>query len=212
MTTEHKTNAYDQLYTAIEQGTILPGGRLLETELAQRLNVSRTPIREAIRRLEADGIVEHKPRVGAVVRSLSQQEIVELYEMRIVLEATAARMATQHISDAEMDTLVTLNTQIENCSGDDIQVARLNRRFHQCIVNASRNRFLAHSYRGLSNALILLGKTTLESDQRVHTVAQQHSAIIQAMQSGQGEDAARAMSDHMHTSLKHRLQSLPLDG
>ena len=82
--------AYDQLFQAIERSEIKPGDRLLETDLAALFGVSRTPVREAIRRLEAEGVVEHKPRVGAVVRTLGQQEIIELYEMRIVLEKTAA--------------------------------------------------------------------------------------------------------------------------
>ena len=73
-----------------------------EIELAKRFGVSRTPIREAIRKLESEGIIQHLPRIGAVVRQLGQPEIVELYEMRIVLEATAAEMAAQHASSAEL--------------------------------------------------------------------------------------------------------------
>ena len=88
------TPIYQQLINAIEKGDLRPGDRMLETELASRFGVSRTPIREAIRRLETDGLVVHKPRIGAVVRVLTQQEIVELYEMRIVLEATACLLYT----------------------------------------------------------------------------------------------------------------------
>ena len=197
--------AYDQLISAIETGGLCPGDRLLETELAAKFGVSRTPVREAIRRLESDGIVEHKPRVGAVVRSLGQQEIVELYEMRIVLEATAATMAAQHASVAELDTLDQLNTDMAAASGNAFAVAALNRRFHNCIMNAARNRFLAQSYNALSHALVVLGKTTLASTDRVEQVCAQHHAIIQALRAGDGTAAAQAMRDHMQASLRQRL-------
>ena len=97
--------AYNALLKAISDGTLKPGDRLREVEVSNLLNLSRTPIREALRRLESEGIVEHQPRIGAAVRKLSHTEIVELYEMRVVLEKTGAEMAAKHASDAEIDTL-----------------------------------------------------------------------------------------------------------
>ena len=202
------TTPYDHLFQAIEQGDLKSGGRLLETDLAQRFGVSRTPIREAIRKLEADGIVVHQPRVGAVVRTLGQQEIVELYEMRIVLETTAAAMAAKHASDAEIRTLTVLNADMADAHADPIKVAQLNRKFHRCIMDAARNQFLSHSYKALSYALILLGKTTLETSARVETVVQQHTQIIDALGAGDQDGASTAMRRHMETSLDHRLQAM----
>ncbi len=204
------TPAYDKLFAAIEAGDLRPGDRLLETELAARFGVSRTPVREAIRRLEADGIVQHQPRVGAVVRTLGQQEIVELYEMRIVLEKTAATLAAKHASQAEIETLRGLNADMATAAHDPGKVAALNRQFHRCILDAARNQFLAHSYLGLSHALILLGKTTLETESRVTTVLAQHDDIIEALHTGDGPGAALAMGVHMETSLHHRLKALHL--
>ena len=204
------TPIYQQLINAIEKGDLRPGDRMLETELASRFGVSRTPIREAIRRLETDGLVVHKPRIGAVVRVLTQQEIVELYEMRIVLEATAAQMAAKHCSNAETRTLQDLNDQMLAHSKDPFAVATLNRKFHTCIFNAARNRFLAQSYNSLSYSLILLGKTTLETDERVQNVYAQHEAIIAALISGDSESASEAMRSHMETSLDHRLKVLQI--
>jgi len=121
--------AYEKLFHAIEIGDIGPGERLLEIELGKRFGVSRTPIREAIRKLESEGIIQHLPRVGAVVRQLGQPEIVELYEMRIVLEATAAEMAAQHASSAELATLDALNSDMLGASDDPNTVAQINRQF-----------------------------------------------------------------------------------
>ena len=206
------TPIYQKLLAAIENGALRPGDRLLETDLAQRFGVSRTPIREVIRRLEADGLVAHKPRVGAMIRVLAQQEIVELYEMRIVLEATAAQMAAKHASKAEIHTLKTLNAQMMQVATDPYKVAMLNRKFHGCILSAARNRFLAQSHNSLSHALVLLGKTTLESTERVKDVVSQHDAIVEALKSSQPETAAKIMRTHMEASLEHRLKALQLDG
>jgi DNA-binding GntR family transcriptional regulator len=202
------TTPYEHLFQTIEQGDLKPGDRLLETDLAQRLGVSRTPIREAIRKLEADGIVVHQPRVGAVVRTLVQKEIVELYEMRIVLETTAAAMAAKHASDAEIRTLNMLNADMACAHADPIKVAKQNRRFHRFILDAARNQFLSDSYKALSHALILLGKTTLETSERVETVVQQHTQIIDALNAGNQDGASTAMRQHMETSLDHRLKAL----
>ena len=143
-----------------------------------------------------------------MVRKLSQQEIVELYEMRIVLESTAATMAAQHASAAEIRTLEKLNAQMRAAADAPARVSALNQQFHNCIVNAARNRFLALSYRNLAGTLVLLGQTTLETPERVKTVCNQHDAIIAALAGGDGAKAAEAMSTHMETSLDHRLGGL----
>lgn len=204
---QNSETAYDKLFEAIETGMILPGERLLETDLAQRFGVSRTPVREAIRKLESEGIVRHAPRIGAMVRQLGQQEIVELYEMRIVLEGTAAEMAARHASEAEIDTLEALNDDMRRAADADRDVVRINRQFHLCIVDAARNQFLTHCYHDLSNTLMLLGKTTLDTPARIETVCAQHADIIAALRSRDAPLAAQMMRTHMQTSLTHRLKA-----
>ena len=104
--------AYQQLYAAIRPGVSKPRDQLREIDVADRCALSRTPIREALRKLENDGIVEHRARIGAVIRTLSQSEVVELFEMRIVLERTAAQMAAKHAGGAEVDALIDINERI----------------------------------------------------------------------------------------------------
>src|SRR5688500_18204979 len=108
----HGEGAYWRLLEEIRAGLLRPGTRLTESELAERLAVSRTPVREAIRRLEADGLVTHEPRVGAMVRSLGYAEVMELYEMRNVLEGTAARMAARSASEVDVAELAALNEEM----------------------------------------------------------------------------------------------------
>ena len=137
-----------------------------------------------------------------MIRVLSQQEIVELYEMRIVLEETAAQMAAKHTSKAEIHTLETMNAQMMQAASDPNKVVTLNRKFHTCILSAAHNRFLAQSHSSLSNSLVLLGKTTLESAERVKDVVAQYDAIIAALKSGKAEIAAKMMRTHMQASLE----------
>ncbi len=198
--------AYHRLLAAIRAGEFQPGDRLREVDVASQLSLSRTPVREALRKLESDGIVEHRPRLGAVIRTLSQTEVVELYEMRLVLERTAAQMAAKHASEAEIDVLRDLNAQIEATGEDTQSAAALNQDFHRCIYLATRNRFLLESARALNNALMLLGPTTLDDEARIKTVTAQHAEIIAAIGAGDQDAAGDAAAAHLQTSLRHRLK------
>ncbi|MEM9851585.1 MAG: GntR family transcriptional regulator, partial [Pseudomonadota bacterium] len=159
--------AYDALMAALSDGVYAPGDRLREEEVARRLALSRTPVREALRRMEAEGMVIHRPRAGAVIRQLSHAEVVELYEMRIVLERTAAQMAARHGSGAEFDTLAMLNDRIAAARDNPATGAAINQRFHRGLYQAGRNRFLLESARGLNNALLLLGPSTYTDPDRI---------------------------------------------
>ena len=200
--------AYDALLHEIRAGTFRPGDRLREEEVAARLTLSRTPVREALRRLESDGIVEHRPRVGAVIRSLAHTEIVELYEMRIVLERTAAEMAAKHGAEAEFDALDAMNDQIEVNRDKPALGAAINQDFHKGLYLAGRNRFLLEASRALNNALLLLGPTTYTDPDRIDVVVRQHRAIITALRNGDAEAAGVAAEAHLQTSLLHRLKGV----
>ena len=198
--------AYARLLSAIRDGEFQPGDRLRETDVANRLSLSRTPVREALRKLESDGIVEHRPRIGAVIRKLSQTEVVELYEMRLVLERTAAEMAARHASPAEIDALEELNEEIGAATDNATKAAALNQKFHQGIYLATRNRFLLESARALNNALLLLGPTTLADEARIVVVYDQHRAILEELRAGDAPKASVAAETHLNTSLRHRLK------
>ena len=198
--------AYASLIAAIRAGDFAPGDRLRETDVAARLHLSRTPVREALRRLEAEGIVEHRPRLGAIIRQLSHGELVELYEMRSVLERTAAEMAAKHASPAEVAALRALNARI--AASPPAGAAALNQDFHRGIYLATRNRFLLDAARALNNALMLLGPTTLDDPDRVATVSAQHDTILDAIAAGDVMAAGAAAETHLQTSLIHRLRVL----
>ena len=200
--------AYDALISAIREGLYRPGDRLREENVAETLALSRTPVREALRRLEAERVIEHRARIGAVVRKLDHTEVVELYEMRVVLERTAAEMAARHGTEAEFDTLEDLNQKIANERDNTARAAAINQQFHQCLYLACRNRFLLESARALNNAMLLLGPTTFTDADRVDVVTSQHLAIIDALRIGDVEGAGAAAEAHLQTSLRARLRAL----
>lgn len=192
--------------TALREGGYTPGDRLREEEVGARLSLSRTPVREALRRLEADGIVEHRPRLGAVVRQLDHAEVVALYEMRVVLERTAAEMAAKHATEAEIDALDDLNQRIADERHHPTRAAAINQDFHRGLYLACRNRFLLEAARALNNSLLLLGPTTFTDEARIDTVVCQHQGIIDALRQGDIEAAGAAAEAHLQTSLRHRLK------
>lgn len=198
-------SAHAAVISALRDGTFAPGDRLREEDVGERLGLSRTPVREALRRLEAEGIVEHRPRVGAVIRSLSHTEIVELYEMRVVLERTAAEMAAKHGTLPEFEALNDLNDRIEAERSNPAVGAAINQDFHLGLYLAGRNRFLLEAARALNNSLLLLGPTTYTDSDRIDVVVRQHRAIVDALKTGDVAAAGAAAEAHLQTSLRHRL-------
>ncbi|WP_274631226.1 GntR family transcriptional regulator [Arvimicrobium flavum] len=202
--------AYARLIDEIRRGSLPPGSRLRETELAERFEISRTPIREALRMLEADGLVVHQPRLGAVVRSLDYAEVIELYEMRAVLEGTAARLAARTASDVELADLQALNEEFGQVLHDPSQSAEVNRQFHAALMNAARNRFLSKSVAGLAKTMFILGRSTLMEAERAEVAYAEHAHVLAALAARDGVAAEAAMRAHIEAAQRSRLKVLRL--
>ena len=203
----HGNAAYQTLLSEIGDGQLLPGDRLRETELAERLGVSRTPVREAIRQLEADGLVTHVPRQGATIRRLDYAEVMELYEMRVVLEGTAARLAARAAADIELDELEAINADLAKAA-DASAAFRLNRLFHDALLDAARNRFLRHSMESLQKALMILGPTTLAESDRFESALDEHAGLLAALRERNGAGAEEQMRAHIEASQRARIRAL----
>lgn len=198
-------SAYHHLLDEIRDGALLPGDRLREIELSERLGVSRTPIREAIRQLEADGLVTHVPRLGATVRSLDYAEVMELYEMRAVLEGTAARLAARAASDVELDELEVLNNRLAK-AGTGPDATRINRIFHATLLDAAKNRFLAKSMKSLHRALLILGPSQLLDGDRADAAVAEHCRIMAALKARDGAAAETEMRAHIQAAQRMRIR------
>ncbi len=200
-------NTYIFLLDEIRNGLLRPRDRLVEAEIAKRLGVSRTPVREAIHQLVNEGLVVHLPRQGISIRSLDYDEIMELYEMRIALEGIAAKLAARMTSEAEIEILIEMNKHIAQAKTAQ-EAHQLNLRFHNIILKAARNRFLIKSIQGLENALCLLGPTTLTKEKRADSALKEHNEIIQALEQRNGEAAEKLMRTHIEAGQKERIRAL----
>lgn len=202
-------SAYHRIRAAIGEGVFKPGQRVTESNLAEWLEVSRTPVREAIQRLEAEGLFTHSPRQGLIVRRLEYQEVVELYAMREVLEATAARLAAQQATEPEIDILTDIHEMERKVEPEDYAgAAHFNRVFHEAMHDAAHNRYLIDSLRALDNSMILLENTTLSLPGRRAEALDEHRAIIEAIRARDIEGAASATAAHIRTAQRKRLNMI----
>ncbi len=200
-------STYRQLLDEIRRGELLPGARLRETELAERLGVSRTPVREAIRQMEADGLVVHVPRHGATIRELDYIEVMELYEMRAVLEGTAARLAARAASDIELDALSEINDELA-AAPDPMRAYELNRQFHMTLLDAAKNRYLTRSVNALQKTLLILGPSTLLEPARADQAVAEHRELLLALKSRDGIQSEALMRAHIEAAHRVRLKTL----
>ncbi|MGR3322632.1 MAG: GntR family transcriptional regulator [Pseudooceanicola sp.] len=205
-------STYERLREEIRSGILRPGSRLTETEIAERLAISRTPVREAIRRLESEGLVDHQPRSGAVVRRLEYPEIMELYEMRTVLEATAARLAARAASPMEIEELTAINAEMATAAaGEAERLVVLNRLFHARLMDAARNRFLLRSMASVESTMLILGPSSMEAPDRAREAVREHEAVLAAVSARDGDGAEAAMRAHMEHAQLARLKILRQD-
>jgi DNA-binding GntR family transcriptional regulator len=182
-----------------------PGARLCETELAARFGISRTPVRKAIRLLEADDLVSHLPRQGATVRALEYAEVIELYAVRGVLAGTAARLAARAALPMELQELDAIHAALAAApAGTAAQ--DLNRRFHRALFEAARNRFLLRAMGALTKALLILGPSTLADPARAAAAVEEHAAVLAALAARDGAAAEAAMRAHVEAALRMRLR------
>ena len=173
--------AYAALRQAIVAGEFQPGRRMREIALSEWLGVSRTPVRQALSRLEVEGLLEVLPRAGLVVASLDDGAMAELYDMREALEGTAAHLAARNAGPRDIETLESL-VELERALPDETAVLyRHNLRFHQALHAAAHNRYLLKSLQALHDALALLGPTTLSSPERLREARREHRRIVAAI-------------------------------
>ncbi len=196
--------AYATLRRAIIEGRFAPGRRMREIELAEHLGISRTPTRQALTRLELEGLLNLRPRSGLVVSVLDMDAVDELYEMRAALEGTAAAMAAKHASPRDIAALARLIAEGEKLDREPFNLYRHNREFHDAIQVASHNRYLEKSLSALQDAIALLGPTTLAEKGRFAIAQAEHTAIMQAISQREEEKADRLARAHVLSALEVR--------
>jgi DNA-binding GntR family transcriptional regulator len=190
-----RDGVYEHLKLEILMGKLPSGERLGEIALAERLGVSRTPVREAVQRLVQDGLVEVEANKGARVRALFRQEIEDTYAMREALDGLAARLAAEHRTDADLgrirDALQKLETLPET---DYLAQTATDLEFHAAIALASQNTVLNGVLRGISETVVRIKQLTRTTNQSPQTRADHHAILnaIEQQDPSAAEHAARA--------------------
>jgi DNA-binding GntR family transcriptional regulator len=198
-----KRSRAQSLREAIEEmiavGQLTPGQHLDETLLAERFDVSRTPIREALIQLGAMGLVVVRPRRGAVVAELGPQQLVEMFEVMSELEATCARLAARRMTPADMAHLQQCHLECKEAidADDPDEYYYRNERFHEAIYAGSHNQFLIDQTRSLYRRLRPYRRLQLRVRNRVHNSWSEHDEVVQALVAGDGERTAQLMRDHI---------------
>jgi DNA-binding GntR family transcriptional regulator len=198
-------DAYQLILDAIDMGTYRPGDRLVESELAEKFGVSRTPIREALQRLETQSMLTRDGR-SLIVASLDHNQLAELYVVRTELEGLAARLAARHAAPEEVKVLKDMVAEDWNLLRDPSALARANRRFHKQIHLASHNRYLVQQLDLVHRSMALLATTSLAVEGRGETALAEHQQIVDAIERGDGDAAYKALKDHISKAFETRLK------
>lgn len=206
--------AQQEIERAILTGEFAPGSKLSEIQLAQRLGVSRGPIREAFRLLDEGGLIRTEKNRGVFVRDMSVEDAVEVYAIRAALEEMVGRHLAVHISAAQTKELKALVEEMKVAVQDKDAHAYhlLNLRFHERLVEMTGNRRLSTIYQKLSRELALFRRLSLHDELALPASAQAHRNILKAIASGDPELAGRTMAEHVTQSkermlAKHRARS-----
>ena len=198
-------DAYSLILTAIESGTYRPGNRLVESELAERFGVSRTPVREALQRLETQAMLVRDGR-SLIVASLDHNQLAELYTVRAELEALAGRLAARHATPEEVRVLAQMLDEDQKSVNNPEALARANKRFHHQIHLASHNRYLVQQLDLVHRSMALMARTSLAAEGRSETALAEHRRIVEAISAGDGAAADAALRQHISMAWETRLR------
>lgn len=201
----HQGDVYQLILDAIDGGEMSGGARLVETELAERFGVSRTPVREALKRLEAQGVAAMDGR-RLVVATLDHDQLGELYEVRGVVEGLAARLAARHAAPEEIAVLRGMVEADRALVEDPGALARANKRFHRQMHRASHNRYLNQMLQGMRRSLALLSTTSLSAPGRGAESVTEHDAIVRAIEARDEDAAESAARLHISNAFTARLK------
>ena len=198
-------DAYALILDAIDLGLYSPGDRLVESELAERFGMSRTPIREALQRLETQSLLTRDGR-SLIVASLDHNQLSELYVVRSTLEGLAVRLAAKHSTEEEISVLFAMIEADREILNDPAKLSRANRRFHEQIHRASHNMFLIKQLGMVHQSMALMASTSLAAEGRGERALDEHYEIVKAIQDGDGKRAEEALQTHLSKAFETRLQ------
>lgn len=199
---------------AILQGKIKPGDRLIENELSHRLGISRGPIREAFRSIEKEGLIKMVPRKGAVVCSLSLEDLSETYEIISVLEGLAGRLFCERGTEEDLARLKKLYREMETqvTNNNLSKYKELNRRFHDVFISGSRNKRIEQICSTIQKQILWFQKVTLSYKGRPEISLKEHKRMLGAFSKRDSERAEHEVREHMNRAARTYLSTIGIKG
>lgn len=193
---------FEKIREDILNGMYDPGEKIVEAKLADELGVSRTPVREALKQLELDGLVENIPNRGVIVKGVTSQDIKDIYTIREAIEGIAARWSVERMSQEELDSLKEIYELMEfyTFKKDVDKIFELNTRFHELIYMATNSRFLEHVLRDFQLFIKTTRYESLKSEGRMEHTLQEHKEILDAFIERDQEKAVVKIIDHINHS------------
>lgn len=208
----------DQIRSAIFEGRFKPGEWLRQERVAQELGVSQMPVREALKELASEGLIEHVPYRGARVVGLSIEDIEDLYEHRAFLESRAAELAAENITPGEITELKAMLTEMESLPPEGIaQYRKVNRNFHEKIFHISQREYMIRTLVQMWEAFptMLIGNFAITAQQplpeRDLQDQMEHREIVAALESHDGKRASVAMKTHILSAVHNLIESLKVN-
>lgn len=199
---------FETLRDAIITGQLKPGERLMEVQLAEELGVSRTPVREAIRKLELEGLVVMVPRKGAYVADISTKDVAEVFEIRAALESLAAGLAAERITQEELEELHRI-LETESTENLDLEtLIEVDTAFHEVIYKASRNERLVQIISNLREQIQRFRSITLAKPGRMKDVLKEHKQIVEAISQGDVALARQLAQQHIEIAESNMLEAI----
>ncbi|TYO95979.1 GntR family transcriptional regulator [Desulfallas thermosapovorans] len=199
-----RDHVFQKLRRAIITGELKPGQRLVERTLAEQLGVSRTPVREAIRMLELEGLISHLPKLGAVVARVSDAEVLEIYRIRSVLEGLAAHMAAENITPADADKMMQALERIESAAQqrDLTRLEKEHRQFNDIIYRAAGSPRLYGMITTLVDHIQRHVHVGYNQPKRIEEATREHRRLAEAIKARNGPLAEQIAREHIDNSRK----------
>lgn len=201
---------FEYLRQSILDGKLEPGKRLMEIQMAEQLGVSRTPIREAIRKLELEGLVVMVPRKGAYVADVSIKDILEVLEIRMVLEGLAASLAAERMSDDEIKELTSICEQFKKYYEEDNIEGMIEKdvEFHDCIFNSTGNEKLNQISQSLREQIYRFRVRYISRYDKAKELVEEHQALLEAIVNRDPENANKYGMAHIENLTSHMMEQL----
>lgn len=200
------TTVFEQIRDDILANKYEIGEKLVESQMALEMNISRTPIREALKQLELEGLIEHIPNRGMIVKGISKQDVEDIYQVRAILEELAVKWSMERNPSDWVDTLTEIYDLMEfyTFKNEFKKFMELSTQFHETIYASSNSRYLEHVLSDYQSYVKISRNISIQSKGRMEESLKEYAAILEHIKAGNVEQACQAMMDHI-CHIRHKI-------